>query len=149
MTEASRDDEVSASGGTMRRLSDPPTDAVPDLARLASLRRVVQPGELRPAGGPPFLAVGQIVSAAFGPNAALLNMTHHERRVMRAMAVSLILSLAIIPLGLAAWGIVGAAVASVVSLLCWNLMLWSDARRFLAIDTCAFRSGRQWRGRTA
>ena len=95
------------------------------------------------------LALGQIVSAAFGPNAALLNMTHHEKRVMRAMAVSLILSLAIIPLGLAAWGIVGAAVASVVSLLCWNLMLWSDARRFLAIDTCAFRSGRQWRGRTA
>jgi O-antigen/teichoic acid export membrane protein len=113
--------------------------SVPLLLAAEPLLRLVFGAQFVPAANVlRVLALGQIVSAAFGPNAALLNMTHHERRVMRAMSVSLVVSLVTIPLGIAAWGIVGAALASVISMLCWNVMLWSDARRLLSIDTSAF-----------
>jgi O-antigen/teichoic acid export membrane protein len=83
------------------------------------------------------LAAGQIVSAAFGPNVALLNMTHHERRVTRAMAIALAVNVpALLVLG-HWWGIEGVAVAYVAGLLCWNVIAWRDAKRLLGIETSA------------
>jgi O-antigen/teichoic acid export membrane protein len=83
------------------------------------------------------LAAGQIVSAAFGPNVALLNMTHHERRVTRAMAIALAVNVpALLVLG-HLWGIEGVAAAYVAGLLCWNVIARRDARRLLGIETSA------------
>lgn len=81
------------------------------------------------------IAVGQIANAAFGPNIALLNMTHHERRVTRAMAIGLALNAATVLLLVRHWGIEGAALGFVISLLAWNLLTWIDARRLLGIET--------------
>jgi hypothetical protein len=64
----------------MRRLTQPPTDAVPDLALLASLRRVLQPGELRPAGGSPYLADGQIVTWHYGAWTDVLRVVRDDGR---------------------------------------------------------------------
>ncbi|HEY3528718.1 MAG TPA: DUF402 domain-containing protein [Nocardioides sp.] len=80
MTEASREERTSTSGGTMRLLTQPPTTAVPDLARLASLRRVVQPGKVRPAGGPPYLAEGQIVTWHYGAWTDVLRVVRDDER---------------------------------------------------------------------
>lgn len=81
------------------------------------------------------IALGQIANAAFGPNIALLNMTNHEGRVARAMAIGLagnvVAVLALVPF----WGATGAAVAIVGSLMIWNLLTWWDARRLLGIET--------------
>lgn len=88
------------------------------------------------------LAAGQVINAAFGPNAALLNMTRHERRVTRAMTVALILNVILVVAFSALWGGTGAAFAVTAALLCWNVMLWIDARRLLAIDTFIFPLGR-------
>ena len=68
-------------------------------------------------------------------------MTNHERRVTRATAIAFALNLVLIPLLLPLWGINGAAVAVVASMLCWNIILWRDASTLLGIETAAvFRS---------
>jgi O-antigen/teichoic acid export membrane protein len=33
------------------------------------------------------------------------------------------------------WGVDGAAIAFVAGLVCWNVLLWVDARRFLGVET--------------
>jgi O-antigen/teichoic acid export membrane protein len=81
------------------------------------------------------LAAGSIIGSAFGPNAALLNMTGHERRVTRAMTVGLVVNVAIIALLASTWGSVGSAIAVFVGQCCWNILLWVDARRRLSIET--------------
>jgi O-antigen/teichoic acid export membrane protein len=95
--------------------------------------------EYAPAATPLLiLAGGQIVTACFGANIGLLMMTGHEHRVSRAMfwglLASFVSTLALVP----AWSEIGAAVATVGSLLVWNLLTWIDARRFLGIETSAF-----------
>jgi len=81
------------------------------------------------------LAAGQIANAFFGPNAPLLNMTHHEQRVTRAMGIALVLNiLGVIGLTLL-WGMTGAALAFVGALICWNVLAWIDSRRLLGIET--------------
>lgn len=81
------------------------------------------------------LCIGNLISAAFGAAAAVLNMCGHERRVTRAFALSLLVAVpAAVPL--VAWfGEVGAAWANVLALSTWNLLMWLDARRHLGVDT--------------
>ena len=81
------------------------------------------------------LAVGAILAAAAGPNAALLNMTGHERRVTRAVSIALVLNIAVIALLAPPWGSLGTAIAVLAGQLLWNVLLWVDARRELSIDT--------------
>lgn len=80
------------------------------------------------------LALGQVLNAAFGCGAALLNMTGHERDVTWGMSagvvVQLLASLALIPL----LGVLGAAVASVAGVTGSYAVLWWMARRRLGID---------------
>ena len=83
-------------------------------------------------------AVGQIVNAGFGPNAPLLNMTHHERRVTRAMGIALVLNIVGVLVLTQVWNMVGAAIAYVIALICWNVLAWLDARRLLGIETSIF-----------
>jgi O-antigen/teichoic acid export membrane protein len=81
------------------------------------------------------LLVGQVLNVAFGPNAPLLNMTGHERRVTRAMATGLVVNGIAIAILTPFFGTVGAAVGIVVGVLTWNVMAWLDGRRLLAVDT--------------
>jgi len=83
------------------------------------------------------ILVGQLITTAFGLNGGVLNMTHHERRVTRAMTIALVLNavtfVAFVPL----WGTIGAAIGFVVSMLAWNIVTWLDARRLVGVDTSA------------
>jgi O-antigen/teichoic acid export membrane protein len=81
------------------------------------------------------LSIGQIASAAFGPNLWLLNMTHHEQRVTRALGNALALTVILIAPLVLRWGAAGAALALVAGMLCWNLITWRDARKLLGIET--------------
>ncbi|MEX0729493.1 MAG: flippase [Aquisalimonadaceae bacterium] len=84
------------------------------------------------------LALGQLVNAATGSVGTLLNMTGHERDTMRGLAVAavanVLLNLALIP----AFGIVGAAFATAISLVLWNFLLWWFVRNRLGIESMAF-----------
>ena len=77
----------------------------------------------------------QLMSAFFGPNATLLNMTLHERLVTRAFSLSLILSIGSGLLLVWMYGVVGAAISSSIGLFTWNILMWRDAKRVLNIDT--------------
>lgn len=81
------------------------------------------------------LCVSQIANAAFGPNVWVLNMTHHEKQVARAMAIAVAITVISVPLLAYRAGITGAAVGLMISMLCWNVIAWRDARKLLAIET--------------
>jgi O-antigen/teichoic acid export membrane protein len=81
------------------------------------------------------ILVGQLISIGFGLNGSVLNMTHHERRVTRAVAIALVLNAATFAILVPTLGIIGAAVGFVVSMLAWNVLTWLDARRLVGVDT--------------
>lgn len=81
------------------------------------------------------LCVGQIVNAAFGPNIVLLNMAHQEWRATRAMLIGLVLNIAAVLLLVGRFGIEGAALGLVVSLILWNFLAWIDGRRIVGVET--------------
>lgn len=69
------------------------------------------------------LSVGEFVNAAMGSVGILLIMTGHERDAAVSIGVgtvvNVVLSLALIPF----WGLEGAAVATTLSLIAWNLLM--------------------------
>ena len=81
------------------------------------------------------VAAASIVNAAFGPNAAVLNMTGHERRVTRAVSSALVVNVAVIALLAPRLGSVGSAIGILAGQCWWNLLLWFDAKRRLSIET--------------
>jgi O-antigen/teichoic acid export membrane protein len=85
------------------------------------------------------LAVGQLVNAAMGSVGMLLTMTGHEwetaRAVVIAAIVNVILNLTFIP----PFGMTGAAVATAITLIVWNLLMWWAVRQRLGIESMAFR----------
>jgi len=68
----------------------------------------------------------------------LLNMTGNESVMARglalAAALNVIMNLVLIPL----FGIVGAALATALSITIFNLMMWNAAMRLLRINTFAW-----------
>jgi len=83
------------------------------------------------------LSVAQLVNAATGSVGNLLTMSGHERDAaggfVFAAVLNLVLNLVLIP----AFGIVGAAIASAISLISWNLILAVLVHRRLGIDSTA------------
>jgi O-antigen/teichoic acid export membrane protein len=81
------------------------------------------------------LAVAQMISSAFGANLVLLTMTHHEKRVTRAMAMALVLNLIALPVLALLSGKIGAAIAVTGALIMWNVVAWRDGRRLLGLES--------------
>lgn len=80
------------------------------------------------------LCASNILSGFFGTNAVLLNMTGHHVRVMRASWISLAVVCMSCPLLVLAMGAIGAALASSLATLVWNIVMWRDALRLLNLD---------------
>jgi len=88
------------------------------------------------------LAAGQLVNAGMGSVGMLLNMTGHERDTMRGIAVAagsnVVLNIILVP----PFGMAGAAAASALTLLLWNLLLRHFVNRRLGLETLALVSSR-------
>lgn len=84
------------------------------------------------------LALGQFANAIFGPVALILNMTGNERLTLIGVTLSVIvnaaLNLALIP----RFGIEGAAIATAVSLILWNLLLVIALKRRTGLNSTVF-----------
>ena len=84
------------------------------------------------------LSFGQLINALFGNVALLLNMTGHERDTLRGMAIAagsnIALNILLIPL----FGLNGAAFATALTLLIWNLILWRSVQKRLNINSVIF-----------
>ena len=79
------------------------------------------------------LSLAQLANATFGSVGILLNMTGHERDTARALwqttAANVILNLLLVP----SYGMEGAAIATALSLIMWNVLLLRLARRVGAL----------------
>lgn len=80
------------------------------------------------------LSCAQLVNGVFGIVWPLLVMTGHERAGFFGLAVATVanvgLNLVLIP----TWGTLGAATATGISILIWNVLFWIAVRRYLNID---------------
>lgn len=85
---------------------------------------------------------GQLVNSMAGSVGSLLNMTGKEKETARAMGfaagVNVLLNLLLIPV----WGIIGSSVATAISLIVWNGILWRTVRKRMGINTLAFTFAR-------
>lgn len=80
------------------------------------------------------LCLSTSLTAFFGVNAVLLNMTGHQKRVTRASWISLAIVLVLSPVLIRGFGAMGAAIATTVSMLAWNTQMWRDGIRLLSLD---------------
>jgi len=84
------------------------------------------------------LCIGQLVNALCGPVMYLLNMTGHEaiaqRTMLVAMLVNLMANVILIPL----MGLMGAAIATSLSMVLWNVWALVAVRRHTGIRTLFF-----------
>jgi O-antigen/teichoic acid export membrane protein len=91
------------------------------------------------------LIVSQLVNSLAGPVGLLMTMTGHQNQAARiiggAAALNVVLNLALIPL----FGIVGAAVATTVSMVVWNVLLVIAVRNKLGINPLVQWSGTRGR----
>ena len=87
------------------------------------------------------LLIGQLVNSASGSVGVLLNMTGHEKDtalgLTLAAGVNVLLNLILIP----PLGSEGAAIATAVSMIIWNIILWWLAKKRLGINSMAFNFG--------
>jgi O-antigen/teichoic acid export membrane protein len=88
------------------------------------------------------LSLGQLVNAGMGSVIILLNMTDHERVVARGVAFAaignVVANLFLIP----TWGMKGAAIATTLTLIIWNVFLAREAIKRLGINSTAFGARR-------
>lgn len=89
------------------------------------------------------LLVGQMVNSATGSVGLLLNMTGHERETARGMAVAAAINVTVNLLLIPMWGIQGAAIATSISMVAWNILLWWAVRQHLGINSLAFSIGKK------
>ena len=91
-----------------------------------------------PAYGPLVILLGgQVVNSAAGSVGQLLNMTGHEKDTARAVAAAAVANVVMNLYFIPRWGVVGAAVASALSVIVWNGWLILAVRRRLGIDSTA------------
>jgi O-antigen/teichoic acid export membrane protein len=84
------------------------------------------------------LCVGQLVNASIGSVGSLLNMTGHERDTMMSVivgaSVNVVLNLVLTP----QFGPIGAAIATTVTLIVWNLIMWHKVSTRIGISPSPF-----------
>lgn len=88
------------------------------------------------------LSAAQIVNAFTGPANSLLDMTGHQDDTLKALIVGVFANLALNALLIPRWDIAGAAIATGMSLVLWNMLLVVLASRRLAVNAMAIGSVR-------
>ena len=84
------------------------------------------------------LTLGQAVNASFGAAAALLNMSGLENRTLRAIAISISVNVVLNAILMNFMGINGAALATLLSVWCYKILLTRDIKRLLGVQTNFF-----------
>lgn len=80
------------------------------------------------------LGLGEVFNAATGPVGILLSMGGHERDTFRGVFIALLVKVAISLALIPTLGPLGAAIATTVSTILWNVVLWIRVRERFGID---------------
>lgn len=81
------------------------------------------------------LAATHVVHAGFGTLVPLLNMTGYERITMKAVGFAVSLNILLNAVLVSFYGIIGAAIATGVTLIVLNMVLWRAVRSRLGVDS--------------
>lgn len=84
------------------------------------------------------LVAGQVFNGFIGSVTTLLNMTGHERDAAIGIGFSAFLNLSLDVLLIPVWGVEGASVATAISLVVWNLLMFKQVKKHLNINPSAF-----------
>lgn len=84
------------------------------------------------------LSIGQLVNVAAGAVAILLVMTKHEAQAARAMTIGAVLNIILNAILIPIAGLVGAAIATGISTIVWNILLITLAIRHLKLNPTVF-----------
>lgn len=87
------------------------------------------------------LAIGQLVSAAFGSPGILLNMSGHERETAKGVGLAALANVVLNGLLIPRFGILGAAFATASAVIMWKVLLWRSAVTRTFIDCSILASG--------
>lgn len=90
------------------------------------------------------LCLGQIINAATGPVAMLLNMSGHEKETVKGIALNLIINVCLCVILIPHYGHMGAAIAATISFSIYNAMIAWAAYRKTGLNT--FIVGKQFKG---
>ena len=82
------------------------------------------------------LAVGNFITFFFGDPVFLLNMTGHHNRITVLVGISLVISVVLSLVLIPYYGIVGAAIASATTLICYRALAFREVYKRLEIN-CA------------
>ena len=80
------------------------------------------------------LSIAQLVNGFFGIVWPLLVMTGHERNGVYGLLAASLLNVPLNALLIPPYGVVGAAIATGISIIVWNLLFWFTVHRKLGID---------------
>ncbi|HET6725379.1 MAG TPA: flippase [Gammaproteobacteria bacterium] len=83
------------------------------------------------------LAAAQLVNVLAGPTATILNMTGGERYSVRGTALAVLFNCALNLLLIPLYGLAGSAIATGISLVGWNILLWYWVRTKLQLRPSA------------
>jgi O-antigen/teichoic acid export membrane protein len=83
------------------------------------------------------LSFGQLMNAAFGSVGLILNMTGNEKSSLKGQALALLINFALNIVLIPKWGLEGAAAATCISLIIWNILLAALVFKHLRIHTTA------------
>lgn len=84
--------------------------------------------------------IGQLATLVVGPVDPIFTMLGHQKAYMKILAVTGIFTVALLPVFISYWGVVGAASAATLSLLCWKACLAWHAYRSTGLKSWAFAS---------
>lgn len=87
------------------------------------------------------LALGQMINAGFGSVGALLNMSGNERSTALGVTLAAIINIVLNAILIPPFGMLGAAIATTVSMALWNFFLWRAVLKHLGISSLAFGKG--------
>ena len=84
------------------------------------------------------LALGQLVNASVGPVGYLMSLTGHQDLSARVYGLNALVNVGLNALLIPIWGLVGAAVATMATMILWNVWLYGLVCRLLGIRSLAF-----------
>ncbi len=86
------------------------------------------------------LGCAQLVNLVVGSVGLILNMTGHERSAFRAMLMAVVLNAGLNLVLIPSYGIEGAAIATAVGWIFWNITMWAQVRKRTKLKPSVFGS---------
>lgn len=84
------------------------------------------------------LATGYLISVSFGPVGFLMSLTGHQNQISLVMGLSALVNICLNLVLIPKWGLFGAAFATMITMILWNVWLAILVKKYLGINSFVF-----------